>query len=535
MERYKVIHAARVARAIVAAGAAALIVAACGSSAGSPSGSGSTAAAGESSSANEPSSASESTATLNLSMPGPITGVDPANTILQQNVWLTHLLSGTLFVGVPGSETGQVEPGLARSGALAPNKLSAVVTLKPNLKFANGAPLTVKDVVATYTRDLTGKNIGGLFFQGITKVAAAGANKIKFTFGAPNPNYKQQLAEFAFGILPANSWKAKHFATAPVSSGMYTESGSLTGNTVTLTANPNYAGPKPAVKKLIFHVVPNPATAANELQAGQLDFASQILNSSAKQLSSSFTVRSVESWGIDVVTPNPTNHILANPSVRKAIALGVNRAALAEIATSGTGAGAPSPLSPNYPTADSARNTIYPETGNVAGAKALLKRTACANGCTLQLLVDSADPTQPLVATALQQQLKAIGITVQLVSLDQTTYNDRAYAGNFQLLMTGGGGFGYDPTLALNFDPKGPTGALFSKWSNPKVPVAIAAARAASAAQRPAALHRLVELFDQDTPWVPLVSRPQVSAATHAAGKLVFFSPTGLLDVAWLK
>lgn len=49
--------------------------------------------------------------------------------------------------------TGKIEPSLAESWQFSPDKLAITFTLRPNLKWSDGQPLTVDDVVFTY-RDI---------------------------------------------------------------------------------------------------------------------------------------------------------------------------------------------------------------------------------------------------------------------------------------------------------------------------------------------------------------------------------------------
>ncbi|MEF2978550.1 ABC transporter substrate-binding protein [Subtercola sp. YIM 133946] len=472
---------------------------------------------------------------LTVSMPGPITGVDPANTILQQNVWFVHLLGGNLFAAVPGSSS-DVVPALAQSGTLADDGLSAVVTLKPNLKFSDGTPLTQNDVVATYTRDLTGKNIGALFYAGITGVEASGTDGVKFTFANPNPNYQAQLSQFPFAILPADSWNKPDFVTNPVMAGQYMAQGDITGNTATLVANPNYPGPKPSVQKLTFNVIADADAAANQLVSGQLDWATQVLPTRVATLDAGGTdsTQINESWGISVVTPNDSDPILSDVKVRQAIGDAIDRTQLAQIVSSGTGDPQTGPLAPNFPGSTDAANQVFSATADTAKAKTELAGTACATGCSFELLTSTATATAASTATVLQQQLAAIGIKLTIVSVDQTTFNTRVFAKNFQIVLTGGGAFGYSPTLALMLNPQGPTKAMFSQWPSTTISAALLAANTASSADQGTALTNVVKVFAQDVPWVPLLSNPQISAVKAEYANQIFFSPTGVPDVATL-
>ncbi|MFT4210870.1 MAG: ABC transporter substrate-binding protein [Microbacterium sp.] len=469
---------------------------------------------------------------IDVAMPGPITGIDPANTILLQNVWFLHLIGGTLFSYVPNT-TDEVEPALAESATLSSDELTATVTLKPDLTFTDGTPLTANDVAATYTRDLgLSSGIGAIFYRGIESVTAEGDDTVVFTFSAPNPNYQAQLALFPFAIVPAGSWDEDGFATSLVSAGQYKVDGDISGNTVTLVANDDYAGTKPSVDELVFHVVADSTSAVNQLQGGQLQMVTQLAPTSAGTLGSSATVEQVDTWGITVLGANATDSILSDQKVREAIGNAIDRTSLATIATSGISAPLLGPYSENFPGSDESFNQIYSATADLDTAAELLEGTSCENGCELSLTYNTSSAFANSAAVVLQSQLKEIGITVQLLPFDQTTYNTKAFSGDFQLLLTGGGGFGLTQATALLLDPSGPTKAMFSNWSDDEVSAAVDAVYSADKDSQVDALESLATLFAADTPWIPLTTNPSLWAVRSDLAAQIFFSPTGLLDVA---
>lgn len=59
---------------------------------------------------------------------------------------------GLTFEGLVSENpiTGEIEPALAESWKVSDDKLRIVFTLRPNLKWSDGQPLTVDDVIFTY-------------------------------------------------------------------------------------------------------------------------------------------------------------------------------------------------------------------------------------------------------------------------------------------------------------------------------------------------------------------------------------------------
>jgi peptide/nickel transport system substrate-binding protein len=71
------------------------------------------------------------------------------NTVLSQeaNDVLGYIYEGLISTN---GETGEIEPALAESWTVSPDEKLITYTLRPNLKWSDGHPLTVDDVVFTY-------------------------------------------------------------------------------------------------------------------------------------------------------------------------------------------------------------------------------------------------------------------------------------------------------------------------------------------------------------------------------------------------
>lgn len=85
-------------------------------------------------------------AQLVLSAPSPPATFNYANSQSFPNVFLFTFTGLTREVG----KTGEIVPDLAESWQIAPDNKRVVFTLRPNLKWSDGQPLTADDVVFTY-------------------------------------------------------------------------------------------------------------------------------------------------------------------------------------------------------------------------------------------------------------------------------------------------------------------------------------------------------------------------------------------------
>src|ERR1700712_4398239 len=96
---------------------------------------------------------------VKIDLAGNVTSIDPTNNPYQGDNEIVALTSASLFQFKENSAT-ETEPVLAASIAASSDLSTYTVTLKPNLTFSDGSPLTSTDVVASLTRlrDTAGPN-----------------------------------------------------------------------------------------------------------------------------------------------------------------------------------------------------------------------------------------------------------------------------------------------------------------------------------------------------------------------------------------
>lgn len=104
---------------------------------------------------------------------------------------------GQMFMGLVNTHplTAELEPGLAESWSLSPDKQTYTLKLRPDLKWSDGHPLTVDDVIFTYTEIINNKHIAhnyrdGMMIQGLDGEALPLPQKIDdltVSFWLPRP------------------------------------------------------------------------------------------------------------------------------------------------------------------------------------------------------------------------------------------------------------------------------------------------------------------------------------------------------------
>lgn len=242
---------------------------------------------------------------------------------------------------VEADGTAVADPNYVTSMKLTSTSPKQVVTyeLNPKAKWSDGTPITWKDFAAQ-EKALNGKNAA---FQvassiGYDHVASVTEGKnqfeVKVTFAKPYADWRG-----LFGPLyPAkyNStpklFNSGYLNKIPVTAGPF-KLGSLnsTQQTVTVERDPKWWGPKPKLDSIVFRTLSDAAT-AQSFANGEIDFFTIGSNASNYKMA-----KGVKGTRIDVtrsldwrhVTFNGRSPKLSDPKVRQAIALGVNRTAIA--------------------------------------------------------------------------------------------------------------------------------------------------------------------------------------------------------------
>jgi peptide/nickel transport system substrate-binding protein len=197
--------------------------------------------------------------------------------------------------------TTEIEPALTESWKISDDKKSITFTLKDNLKWSDGKPLTVDDVVFTYnsiylnpeiptdTQDILriGKE------RKLPTVEKVGDRQVKFT--TPEP-FAPFLRTMSLGILPKHAlkdtittkdadgkplflstWSTNEDPTKIIGNGMYTLETYVPSQRVIFRRNPHYwrkdaqGNQQPYVERLVWNLVDNRDTTLVKFRSGESD------------------------------------------------------------------------------------------------------------------------------------------------------------------------------------------------------------------------------------------------------------------------
>jgi peptide/nickel transport system substrate-binding protein len=461
-----------------------------------------------------------------------IRDLDPVLVVNRSDINVLHLLGGTLFAFAPGA-ADEVVPALAESAEASDDGMEVTVTLKPDLKFDDGSPLTARDVKSTFDRALaTPSTRNDVAFDAIRSVAAQGDDTVVFKLRYEQPRFTTLLAGYQAAIVPRAAATDEDFFTgAPVFAGPYKLESEVQTDTIELARNAEYTGPRPVVERIVFQVTTDPYAALTQFEGGQLDYMDAVPPDRFRELEGrdDIVTHNDASVAAHWLTFMPEGSPAEDPKVRQAIATAINREQLGAIAYQGLSEPFQNPL----PTVSD--EEMFPAQGDVEAAKRLLAGTECASGCELTLngFTGEQEATSGRMATAIQQMVQPLGIDITYTPLESATMVENLLDGSFQSFIIAFQTQSIDTWIQYALDPEGGNFAAWSRWDQPDLhDLAREAYTAQSDDERQAAYDALSQRFAEDVPWIPLVTVPKLTATKPELDKVVLFNPGNYIDIA---
>lgn len=402
-------------------------------------------------------------------------------------------------------------PELAKTLAASHGNTTWTVTLRHGLKFSDGSPLTAKDVVASFTRFLRPPLKGTQeVMDTIRSVTAKGNATVVFRLTHPDASFPQSLTINTAAVFQADKVSSrKFFQSPPVSAGPYrTVSGNLSTGVFRLKADPYYYGSRPRVTAVTMTTAPDGGARLAQVESGQVDYAKNIPANELKNLPANLQINRVTfpAGQVQILMndgPGSTS-MTRSLRIREAINLAVNRQQIANVALDGY-------MKPLYgmPWADaSSRAPAFAR--NIQEARQLLKGTPCASGCTLKFLnITDFNWQLPPVTAVVQQNLKAIGINLQLVNQPVATLSKLGPSNDWD-------GFVADPGANLTTETSIAVLSLTNfQWTTvpptdlpmfPRLATLTQKLAAAPANKRTPVMAEINAAFKNQLPWIPLTT-----------------------------
>ncbi len=423
------------------------------------------------------------------------------------------------------AETGELIPDLAESWAFSEDNLTLTLTLPADALYANGDPLDAQAVADALLRN---KEISPYAsdFAALADVKVVDATTVELLFSEPPAAFFTVLNSVFGGPWDVAAAKAagnEAFATAPVASGPLMVKEFTPGSELLLVRNPNYQTNLPFVEnkgplhleEVLVRAIPEDLTLAGELETGTVDMVVNAPASAIERLRSNPEINVMEALqpGVFGLVMNLQDPRFADVRVRQAIAKAVDRDALVKVLSGAAPVHAfivPGMVAYSAEM-ESYAAELHPH--DVAAAQALLADAGWTDSdgdgivekegepLTIEFLIATNAVDQEQASQVLQNQLKAIGIDLQINQQERNAAWEAKGAGEFDM---GFENYGWgDPDILSVV-----LGAPFwnhAKYDNPAVLEALTAARyIMDPAERTAAYADIQKQLLDDVVEIPL-------------------------------
>jgi len=411
-------------------------------------------------------------------------------------------------------------PLLARSVNISGDFTTYTFHLRPGVKFTQtGDPMTADDWIYTWKRMLAKPGIGFCPFENsdasITSVSQVKKiNSMTVQITVPKASDRLTLANMRlvdFAILDskavqkhstkADPWGSNWLATHSAGTGPYYIQSYTPGSQLVLARDPHYwGGSRPgSYDKIIMKVIPDLSTRVSLMQAGDLDMAENIPPRQAVSLSKQSGIKLVDvpvgnriSIGMDNTKP-PFN----NMNVRNALAYAVPVQNIINTVYYGKARPYKSYVLQGVP---GYSGSSYKPVFDQARARQFLAAAGDSKGLTLTLTVNSAFPDYEEIATLYQASLAAIGVKVNIQTLQPADFVSQWFANKLTFFIQDGISWIDDPgtVTGLWMWSQGPSD--FSHFSNPTVDKLYTEWNTQpDSAARQAAFEQVQQIFNSET------------------------------------
>jgi len=415
----------------------------------------------------------------------------PVPTLMEgpQNTLANYEIADHLFLRLAGVGPGLVTAGdrgfvplLAKSWTRR-DSLTLVFELDPRARWHDGSPVTARDVTFTFgrARDQTIAPRLASATRRIASVEAEGDHRVVFQF---TEVYAEQLydATFHVAILPAHllaalpstakAWSS--FVESPVGSGPYRWVRREEGQFIELAANDGFFLGRPGIERVIVRVAASSDARINLLLAGEADAMDNIPppTTNLARVEAARDVRLVpvpsNNLGYLLFNQRAPGHrdrphpILADREVRRALVLALDRDLLVRAVLGQYGYVPFGPVSaqlwirhgaPSHsPQDQSMARRLLAGRGWVDRDGNGIRENRSGAPLSLRLLVTTSSLTRTQMAAIIQEQLRQVGVELDLVRVEPAVWLERHTAGDFDIDFA-----------ASNQDPS-PSGLVHS-WS----------------------------------------------------------------------
>ncbi|WP_040207492.1 ABC transporter substrate-binding protein [Neobacillus jeddahensis] len=473
--------------------------------------------------------------TIIVGISNAVGSINPINATDMAAMTISSILFNPFF---EASETMEFLPKLADSLETTDNQ-AFTIKLNQKAQWTDGKPVTTEDVKFTFdtlanpdvqsTGLKTLNVIEGLDDEGHLPKGEKTVSGIEIvddktfvihTKKPTDPNYIKG-ALINVRTIPSHILKDKDPATLhqdpfmlkpTVSDGAYALK-DFSGEThVELKANPSYYGGAPKTEKLFFKVVPS-ANLTAQLQTGEVHMnypaVGPIAIQDIEKVKNMANVETIDGKGYDYQEIYFNTKTIDDPKMRQAIVYAINRPQLVEKLLKGKAEIIDGPYTNPHPYLNKSleKYEYDPEK-----AKKLIKESGWDKSKTIRFNVPVGNQVREQAAVIIAENLKAVGLNVQVQKYDFPTHMQKGAKHDFDLMFLGIP-YQIDPDVSTFYFTKAPYN--FADYSNSQLDELLMQGKSEpNPENRKVIYDQVQEILHEDLPTITLYSDYQMGAVS---------------------
>lgn len=419
-----------------------------------------------------------------------------------------------------------IRPNLAESWTIDRDNRYVEFKLRSGVVSSAGNPLTAEDVKWSLDRALALGSIPRFLINEAAKfrkenpVEIVDPLTVRIHFDSPSIfqvvvfTWSQlqilDKAAVAPHVTAEDPWGSKWVALNAVDFGPWTitEANFQPGSRVVFEPNPNYwnAAARGDAERFISLGIPESATRSQLLQTGEIDYAAGLALQDIASLRSDPSLRMDICVGAvrDTLLLNFADERFANPLVREAISLAIDRQAIVDAIFSGFGRPALTGIHQDFGIEGMTQYFKHdPER-----AKQLMVEAGYPDGFSARFVVSTSRPGAHAVDEAIfvADQLRKIGIDLKIETIGTgTAFSEMFFKGDYEAMLYSESPAFADPFYSLNLMNHGASFQNSFKYADPRYDALVSEGLQLDATQLDRRREILIELADVMAEGMPQV------------------------------
>jgi len=327
---------------------------------------------------------------------------------------------------------GDLIPAVADHYDISEDKKTYTFTLREGVKFHNGDPVEMQDVVYSLER-CRGDEKENALIPALAVIESIQADDTTLTVTLEQPN-TEFLSYLTLAILPEDYDQQD---TAPIGTGPFKFVSRSAQDNIVLEKFDEYWGTPAYLDKVTYKIIENADSLVMSLQSGAIDVCAHLTSTQIAQLGDAFNIEEGTMNLVQALYLNNTVKPFDDVRVRQALSYAIDKDAVIDLAFDGYGAPLGSSMYPAFGKYFMDELTYY-YPYDVEKAKSLLTDAGYPDGFEMTITVPSN--YQPHVDTAqvVAEQLKAINVKAEIQLVEWGTWVSDVYQGrNFQTTICG--------------------------------------------------------------------------------------------------